>query len=178
MSCSAPPSWEELVRYWAGDLTPSEVDRLDEHLLGCAACSVESARVAAVVQALRAFIPPIVSRAALDHLRTQGLRIEESSFLPGQRRSVLFRADVDILVHRLTGLDLSQAREVRLAVRSESSNQLLLEESNAPFDVDGVLIACQRHFRDLPHDVLFEVRSVSASGAEQSAVYLIPHVFE
>ena len=178
MSCKAPISWEELVSYWAGDLTPSEVDRLDEHLLGCAACSAESARVAAVAQALRTFVPPVVTREALGYLRAQGLRIEEDQFLPGQRKGVLFRADVDLMILRLAGLDLSQATQVRLTVRAESTGQVLTEEQSVPFDSDGVLVACQRHFVSAPHDILFEVRAVSASGAEQSGIYTVPHVFE
>lgn len=53
MSCSTPVSWEDLVLYWAGDLAPEQVERLDEHLIGCTACSAQSARVSAVVEGLR-----------------------------------------------------------------------------------------------------------------------------
>ena len=178
MTCKAPVSWEELVHYWAADLTPSEVDRLDEHLMGCSACSAESARVAAVARALRTFIPPVLTREALEHLRAQGLRIQEDDFAPGQRKGALFRANTDLLVLRLTGLDLSHVKQVGLAVRAESTNQVLTDEPNVPFSADGVLVACQRHFINAPHDILFEVRAVGASGAEQSALYFVPHVFE
>jgi Putative zinc-finger len=178
MTCKAPISWEELVRYWAGDLTASEVDRLDEHLMGCAACSAESARVAAVAQAVRTFIPPVLTHETLGHLRAQGVRIQEDDFLPGQRKGALFPANVDLLVLRLTGLDLSQAKQVGITVRAESTNQMLTDEPNVPFGADGVLVACQRHFVNAPHDILFEVRALSASGAEQSAIYFVPHVFE
>ena len=50
MTCASPLTWEELVAYWAADLTPAEQDRVDEHLLGCEACAAESARFFAVVQ--------------------------------------------------------------------------------------------------------------------------------
>ncbi|HWZ92381.1 MAG TPA: zf-HC2 domain-containing protein [Polyangiaceae bacterium] len=179
MSCGAPIAWPELVAYWAGDLAPGEVDRLDEHLLSCAACSAESARVAAVAQAVRVFIPPVISREMLSTLRARGTRLVEHTFLPGQRQSVVFRRDLELLIHRLTGLDLSHAERVGLSVRVESTGQVLSEDPDIPFDAEeGVLIACQRHFAALPPDVLFEVRAVSASGAEQSAIYLVPHVYE
>ena len=179
MSCATPIPWPELVAYWAGDLAPDEIDRLDEHLLSCAACSAESARIAAVAQALRAFIPPVISREMLSTLRARGTRLVEHTFLPGQRQSVVFRSELELLVHRLVGLDLSQAARVGISIRAESTGQVMLEDPDIPFDAqDGVLIACQRHFAALPPDVLFEVKAVSASGAEQSAIYLVPHAFE
>lgn len=178
MSCPTPISWEELVLYWAGDLALEQVDRLDEHLMGCAPCSAESARVSAVVEGLRELIPPVVTRAALARLRTRGTRIEENTFFPG-RQQVVFRRGVDVLVHRLAGFDLSGAERVRVAVRVESTGALLVEDPNALFDAqDGVLIACQRHFANLPPDVLIEVSAIDGSCAERTAKYSIPHIFE
>jgi anti-sigma factor RsiW len=178
MSCSSPISWADLVLYWAGDLALAQAEAIEEHLMGCESCSTESARVSGVVEGLRELIPPVVSRAALDRLRARGMRIAENSFAPG-RQSVVFPRDVDLLVHRLADFDLSQAGRVRVAVRIESTGDLLVEDVNAPFDVDdGVLIACQKHFANLPPDVLFEVTAIEASGAERTARYLIPHTFE
>jgi hypothetical protein len=54
---------------------------------------------------------------------------------------------------------------------------VLAESPKAPFDRhEGVLIACQQHFRHLPPDVVFEVRAIEPSGAQRTAVYIIPHV--
>jgi len=178
MTCATPVSSEELVRYWARDLPSDEVDRLDEHLLGCATCSAESARVAALVGALAAFIPPVVTREALRELEARGLRLEEHAFLPAQRKRAVFRREIDVLVHRLTGLDLAQAQAVSVIVRAEHTGHVLLEVQHVPFDASGVLIACQRHFRDGPHDIAFEVRVSRAAGADETALYLIPHSFE
>jgi len=50
--CATPIPWEQLVAYWTGELDDSEVDGLDEHLVGCATCSAESGRVTALTQAL------------------------------------------------------------------------------------------------------------------------------
>ncbi len=178
MSCSGPISWADLVSYWADDLAPAQSESIEEHLMGCESCSAESARVSAVAEAVRGLIPPVVSRAALVRLRARGMRIAENSFAPGQQ-SVVFPREVDLLVHRLAGFDLSTAERVRVAVRIESTGALLVDDPNAQFDAqDGVLIACQKHFADLPPDVLFEVTAVEASGLERTARYLIPHTFE
>jgi hypothetical protein len=178
MSCSSPISWADLVSYWADDLALPQAEGIEEHLMGCASCSAESARVSAVVEGLRGLIPPVVSRAALGRLQARGMRIAENSFTPGQQ-AVTFPRDVDLLVHRLAGFDLSKAERVRVAVRIESTGALLVEDLDAPFDAkDGVLIACQKHFADLPPDVLFEVTAIEAAGAERTARYFIPHTFE
>ena len=178
MTCSTPISWADLVLYWAGDLPPAQADGLEEHLMSCASCSAQSARVAAVVEAVRDLIPPVVDRAALTRLRARGMRIEENSFVPGQQ-PVTVPPQADLLVHRLTGFDLSSARRVSVAVRIESTNALLVEDPNAPFDAaDGILIACQRHFAELPPDVLIEVSAFDSAGIERTVRYSIPHVFE
>ena len=59
-------------------------DKVDEHLFGCAACTATSARVAAVTEAVREALPPVVSRARVDKLRASGLRLT-----PQQRQQQL-----------------------------------------------------------------------------------------
>jgi anti-sigma factor RsiW len=178
MTCNSPISWADLVQYWSGDLAPAEVDAMDEHLMGCALCSAESARVSAVVEGLRELIPPVITRARLARLRAGGLRITENTFAPGQT-PVVFPRHVELLVHRLSGFDLSRAVRVSVTVRVESTGATLVEDPAAPFDVEeGVLIACQKHYGDLPPDIVFDVRAFDSAGAESVARYSIPHAFE
>jgi hypothetical protein len=59
MRCESPLSWETLVAYWAGDLTPDEEETTELHLLGCATCTAQAERVAAVAQGLRASRPAL-----------------------------------------------------------------------------------------------------------------------
>jgi putative zinc finger protein len=178
--CNAPAPWEALVAYWAGDLPSAEEQALEEHLIGCAACSAESARVAAITETLRAMIPAVVDRALLQRLRAQGVRIRESVFAPGDRRDEYFTRDVDMLVFRLGGLDLSRAETVEFAMRDERSGKILTATKNAAFDRDAgaVLVCCQRHYADLPPDVVVEVRVHEVGRAEQLATYTILHHFE
>lgn len=178
MTCANGISHDELVRYWAGDLASAELERVDEHLMDCEHCTAESARLSAVVEALRAQIPPAVTRAKLEQLRAQGLRITENSFAPGARSQLVFPSGTDLLIHRLTGLDLTDVERVSLTVRAESTGQVMMEEPNAAFEVqEGVLIACQRHYSSMPHDTVFELRAREASGAERTASYTILHIY-
>ena len=106
MTCQTPLSFEELSQYWAEALASAELDRIEEHLLGCATCSEQSARIAAVVLALRAFTPPAITRAEVERLRASGLKIAENSFGPGSGHSVHFSPELDLMIHRLIGFDL------------------------------------------------------------------------
>jgi hypothetical protein len=171
---------EELVAYWAGDLAAAAVDRLDEHLMGCASCSAASARISAVTQALGALVPPFVDHARVASLRALGRRIRENPIQPDERREVVFEADLEFLIHQLGGLDLTNAQNVSVFIKVEETGDVLVYEPSVPFDRDSgeVLIACQRHFAAFPPNVVIEVCARDASGAERLARYPIPHVYE
>jgi hypothetical protein len=178
--CSEPIAFDALVAYWSRDLAPEEAERMEEHLMGCAACSGESARVAAVTEALRALPPPYVTDADIAELRARGLRIEENRFSPGERKSVVFRAGVDLLIHRLGGLELGAAERVRVVLSVEETGEVIMDDPRAPFEpkTGEVLIACQRDYAVFPPNLVAEVRARDASGREQVARYAIPHLFD
>lgn len=173
-------SEEQLVTYWAGELDPTEVDRLDEHLMGCATCTEASARISAVTEALRALIPPILDHARLALLRAHGHRILENPVQPGERKTVVFSADTDLLIHRLAGLDLTTATNVGIVITVEETGVVLRTEPSVPFDRDSgeLLIACQPHNAAVPPNIVIEVRARDASGSERVARYPIPHIYE
>ena len=179
MSCSAPIAWSQLVDYWAADLPADDEARIEEHLFGCAACSAEAARVAAIGEGVRAILPPVLTGSIVEQLRARGRRVRESRFAPGDRREERFAKDDDLLVFHLGGLDLSRASRVELALRDEDTGALLVTERAAPFDAqhDAVLLCCQRHYASLPPNVVAEVR-VHADDGERTTTYGIRHVFE
>lgn len=178
--CSRPIPPEQLTAYWSEDLSPEELDAVEAHLMGCPHCSEASARVAAITTALGAMVPVLVTRVALEELRGRGLRIVEGTLSPGERRPVVFERDVDLLIHRLGGLDLARVERVRFLLRVEETGEVILDDPRAPFERDTgeVLLACQRHFAAFPPNVVAEVRARDPSGAEHVATYVIPHTFE
>ncbi len=178
--CANPLSFETLVAYWAGDLSQPETDAVDAHVMGCAACARMSERVAVVTEGIRASISPFISARELDALRARGLRVEENPVRPGERAPVLFRRDVDLLLHRLGQLDLARAERVQVKVSSEKTGEVMMESPSVPFEAASgeVLIACQRHFSARPHDVVFEVSVIEAGVTKASATYFVPHIFE
>ena len=179
MKTACPLPQELLIDYWSSELSPPELERVEEHLMSCARCSAESARVAAVAHALREMIPPLLTGAHLAALRARGLRIVETSFSPGERHPIVFEPDVDLMIHHLGGLDLARATSVDVTLRVEESGDVLFDLPGAPFDptTGELLLACQRHFAVFPPNLLVEVRAREPSGSERRATYLIPHEF-
>ena len=179
MKTACPLSEALLIDYWSSELSPPEVERVEEHLLSCPRCSAESARVAAIALALRGMIPPLLTGALLATLRARGLRIVENSFSPGERHPIVFEPDVDLMIHRLGGLDLARATSVDVTLRVEESGDVIFDLPGAPFDPASgeLLLACQRHFAVFPPNLMVEVRARGPSASERIATYLIPHEF-
>ncbi len=174
-----PLPWETLVDYWAGDLPAAAEQDVDEHVMGCASCATASARVAAITEMLRAEIPPVLTPDGLAALRARGLRIVDNPMTPGERRVVPFPPGVDILLHRLGGLDLGGATRVRFTLSDEATGRVFVDIDDAPFDRAGgeVLVACRRHFDAFPPDTVACVRARDAAGRDTVASYTILHRF-
>ncbi len=178
--CAHPIAFEALVAYWSGDLPSADEDALELHVMGCAECTASSERVAAVALGVRSSIPPLLTNRLLAKLRARGVRIEENPMVPGERKPVLFRRAVDVLLHRLGGLDLANASEVSVVIRDGDTGNVMYEETPAAFDAatGEVLVACQHHFAAFPNNVVIEVRATRSADEPIFAQYMIPHTFE
>jgi len=180
MTCPHPIAWDTLVDYWAADLDEAATADVEDHLFGCPDCTAAAARVAALTEALRAALPPVISRARIEQLRARGARIRENTFSPGQRREVLFARDADLLIHRLAGLDLRQADRVDFRITAESTGELIAAVDGVPFDpAEGaVFVACQRHYGTLPADTVMSLAVHRPGASPATATYTILHRFE
>ena len=78
--CSTPIAFAELVDYWAGELTPVEVDRIDEHVFACGACARELATVDSMGRGIAAVVREgrfrgVITDAILNRLSAEGVRV-------------------------------------------------------------------------------------------------------
>lgn len=177
--CPNPLPWDTLVEYWNGELSVIERDRVEEHLFGCSVCMGEAARAAAVTETLREMIPPVVSRERVDRLRATGVRLHEGGLLPGERREVVFGMETDLMIHRLGGLDLSNAERVSCQIMVKSTGETLAFIEDAPFERDegAVLIALQRDFVSQAGETRFELSIYAPGRPVGSASYVVVHRF-
>lgn len=178
-TCVTRLTWAQLVDYWAGDLPVEQQDAVDEHLIGCELCTAESMRVAAVTEAMRSILPPIVSLELVEKLRQRGLSVLENPIHPGERKEILFPNAVDVLIHRLTSLPLADAVRVDFKLSGEDGGKVLIQVNDVPFDraTGSVMIACMKHYPG-PADTVAETRVTDSAGAQTVQVFTILHRFE
>lgn len=179
MSCSSPIAWEALVDWWAGELEEHAAEFIEEHVLGCERCAREASRVAATAEAVRTMVPPVVRPEKLRSLARAGVRIVENPLLPGQACTFHFPGTADLAIHVLGGLALTPEARVEVTIRAEASGTVLGRHQDAPFDAErgAVLLACQRDYAVLDHDIVAEVRVGGALPGASLARYTIRHHF-
>lgn len=179
-ACTQRLPWAQLVDYWAGELPPEELDTVDAHLMGCATCTAESARVAAITETVRGLLPPVITTELLEALRRRGVRVLENPMQPGERKDVVFPSDVDLLIHRLAELPVANATRVQFTLSDEDTGKIMARVEDAPFDAAtrSVLVACQKHYASMPPNTVATVRVFEASGASTEQVYTILHHYE
>lgn len=177
---SAHLLFEQLCDYWAGELDVDAEERVEAHTMGCEACAQRSSGLLALTEALRMLSPPVIDAAALAKFSARGLRVLENSMQPGERRSVRFPADVDLMVHRLGGLALADVSQVDFRMRVEETGAVLVVLEAAPFDVatGSVMLLCQQHYATLPPNVVSELELHHANGSVTRTEYTIRHQFE
>jgi hypothetical protein len=178
-SCAHPIGWETFVAYFAGDLPSAIEAATEEHLMGCSGCAALGDRVASVTEAIRRTLPPVVGPEDLARLRARGARLKENPVQPGERSSAVFSRDVDVLLHRLGGLDLKNADRVALRLRPEGSDQHFLALPSVPFDATSseVVIACSPHYAVFPPNIVAEL-DIHRGDVVTSVAYTLRHRFE
>jgi hypothetical protein len=178
MTCAQPVPYETLVGWWAHDLADSEAARIEEHLFACDACAAASEAIGRLMGGLRDLVPPVISRAHRERLLGAGKRITFTPCEPNGAARAVFEKDVDLLVHELRG-DFRSADRVDLDV--VTGGQIVLSLEDVPFDRERgtVLIACQRHYRDMPGgDPTFRIHVVEKGERRPAVDYLVYHVWE
>jgi hypothetical protein len=174
MNCPIPH--EVLVRYWAGDVSDDEIDTIEEHVFGCAACFEASSRVAALGRAIAEVIPPVAIGRDIVLAEARGVRHATNDIRPGVATETWLRAGTDLLVHRLLG-DLEDVVRISVDIVLPDGSRLL-SFGDVPFEpsAGAVLIACQRHFVErFPPDVDIVVRRTHRAGRESVDSYTVLH---
>lgn len=87
--CASPIADERLIDYWADDLPAGDASTLEEHLFSCADCSARLEGVASVGGGVAALarqgrVVGIISRALLNRLQRDGVRVRQYTLDPGE----------------------------------------------------------------------------------------------
>jgi hypothetical protein len=180
MGCATPIADERLADYWANDLPDVEVSEIEAHLFSCAGCSGRleaAASVAGGVVALarQGRISGIISRALLNRLQRDGVRIRQYTLHPGETVPCAAFPDDDVIVTAMNA-DLTGRRTVSLTVTGPGGMPLgTLEDVPVSRSSGGVLWANPGALvRSMPSQQL-RLTLRSGDGTEVIAEYVLDH---
>jgi hypothetical protein len=115
--CCTPVSMANLVDYWSGDASTTEVEQFEEHTFACETCSrrleavADLARGIARVAAIPGGIGMVVTQALIDRLAAQGSRMRHYRVEPGETVQCTVGPDDDLSVTYLSA-DLQGVQRV------------------------------------------------------------------
>jgi hypothetical protein len=144
--CAAPIPFAKLVEYWCGELDAAAEAPIEEHLLGCTACSAALESLAALANGVRAAfregaLHAAISASFLDEMKRQALRVHEYPVAPGESVHCTIASDDDAVVSRLKA-PLAGIGRLDLVSMNERG-ELLFRLEDIPFDPDaGEVIFC------------------------------------
>lgn len=87
--CRSPIADERLIDYWTSDLRAEEAAAVEEHLFACAECTSKVEAIAALGGGIAALarqgrVSGIISRAVLNRLQRDGVRVRQFTLDPGE----------------------------------------------------------------------------------------------
>lgn len=163
-TCATPIAGPALLDYW---LEGADAERVEEHLLACAACSDALRALVPVARALedmRASVPaPIVSRPQVDELRARGVRVTEHRVASGGELAWTID-DAELFVLAVP-VDLAGVEHVDLEYCTPDGEVMtIFPDAPLAADATEVLIACERHIAVAHDRIRFRLRGRGAAG--------------
>jgi len=130
--CASPVADEVLVDYWTGDLPAADGPALEEHLFSCADCSARLEGVASIAGGVAALarqgrITGIISRALLNRLQRDGVRVRQYTLDPGETVPCAAFPGDDVVV---TALNANLAGVRAVSLRVTGPNDAVMGELN------------------------------------------------
>lgn len=180
MECATPIADERLADYWAHDLPDVDVSEVEAHLFSCAGCSARLEAVASVAGGVAALarqgrISGIISRALLNRLQRDGVRIRQYTLHPGETVPCAAFPDDDVIVTAMNA-DLTGRRTVSLMVTGQGGMPLgALEDVPVSESSGGLLwVNPGALVRSMPSQQL-RLTLRSGDGTEVIAEYVLDH---
>ena len=170
---------ETLLAYWLGELDEAREAALEEHYLGCAACSARLAEVEALADGVRgAFagggVGTVVTPGFVEKLRSRGLRLREYRVPRNGSVNCTVAPEDDLLFGRMQ-VPLENVERVDLVAIHDGEHRL----EDVPFDAasgEVVLAPSIAHIRTLPaHRQVVRVLAVGRDGERVLGEYTFEH---
>ncbi len=181
-SCADALDLPVLLDYWLGELAPDAEERVEEHLLGCAACADRLGELVALTGGVyslanRGVVRAVVTGAFLQHLVDNGLTVREYRLAPGGRVECTVTPSDDFVAARLAA-DLRGARRIDLVrCDADGREQMRLQDIPvSPSEQEVVLLERIDRIRALPACVRrVKLVAQGAEGERLLAEYTFVH---
>ena len=179
-ACASPIADARLIDYWTGELPAAEEPSIEEHMFACADCSARLEAVAALAGGVAALarqgrISGIISRALLNRLQRDGVRVRQYTLDPGETVPCAAFPGDDVVVTVLNA-NLAGVRAVSLRMTGpDDAVMAAIDDIPVSASPTGVLWATPGALiRSLPSQrVRLTIRS--ADGAGLIAEYGLDH---
>jgi hypothetical protein len=126
--CPAPIAFDDAVDYWAGDLTPADEARIEDHVFGCDDCARQLAAAEALAAGVAAAVRDgrlhtVLTEGILNRLAADGVRIRMFTLDgPGIVPCAVWAGD-DLIVSRIRA-DFSGVDGVSIITRQASGDEI------------------------------------------------------
>lgn len=181
-SCQAPLTWETLIAYWLAELNAVDEARVEEHYLGCAACSHRLAQLATLASGVRSLartssVDMAVSDEFVRRLTQDGRRVREYRVPCNGSVNCTVAPDDDFVVARLEA-PLTGVQRVDVITFGSDAN-IATRHQDVPFIASSggvVLSTAIDKLRALPASVLrVRLLAVDEQGERSLGDYTFNH---
>jgi anti-sigma factor RsiW len=143
-ACVIPLADETLVDYWSGGLPPQQSEAIEEHVFSCAACSARLETVAAMAAGMTSLarqgrFSGIISRATLNQLQHDGVRVRIYSLSPGDVVPCAVFPHDDLVVTSMRG-DFADVDAVTISVAGSAPMSGMVLDDVPVFAAEGELL--------------------------------------
>jgi len=180
-ACNAPIGLSALLEYWLGELDEAAEARIDEHLLGCGACSERLAELVALAGEIRAAfrqgtVRAFVTDAFVKILAEQGVRLREYRVSRDGSVNCTVAPEDELLAARLEAPLTGITRLDAISYPSMDAPQI---SRDIPFDAasgEVVLVPKIERIRTMPaHQHRVRLVAVDANGEHVIGDYTFIH---
>ena len=180
--CHSPLDWESLLSYWLGELDPEREAGIEEHYLGCNACSRRLEQLAAMARELRVLagnssVDLVVSEEFVRRVSTKGLRVREYRVPPNGSVNCTVTPEDDFVVAHLEAC-LDDVQRVDMVYLDSDGGDPIRHE-DIPFIARSgavVLSTCIDTLRAMPETTLrLRLLAVGNDGERSLGEYRFHH---
>ena len=180
-ACVTPIADEMLVDYWSGGLPAERSEAIEEHVFSCSSCAARLEAVASMASAVRVLVRKgrvagIISRATLNQLQRDGVRVRLYSLSPGDVVPCAVFPGDDMVVTALRG-DFAGVGAVTISVHGRAPlSDVVLDDVPVSVEDGEVLWAAPGSLiRDLPASRVTLTVTAGRADGRRIGEYVLDH---